>query len=284
MSTEQPQQTQSKSPNGQSEGQQPPSQAQAALAPTLAPYPPPPFNGHYPPPPGAYPGPFYTYAPVDGSHDPNGQGGMPSGPFLVAAYPPPPPGMMYAFSPPGHMGYPPFPPGMQPGSMPRPKRKQVKMACTNCAGACKRCDEARPCERCIKYGIADSCIDGVRKERKKGVKRGPYKRKSKNSGDNANGTGSQSGENGEAPSASTQPVYSPVPSEYSYPAPYYMPQPYGFPPPPPPPHEGHSSPNGSTSNDGHPPQQRPPPGDPPPYVPLAPSRCTRRTRPTPTRG
>jgi neural Wiskott-Aldrich syndrome protein len=51
--------------------------------------------------------------------------------------------------------------------------------CTNCAAACKRCDEARPCERCIKYGIADACVDGTRKERKKGIKRGPYKRKNK---------------------------------------------------------------------------------------------------------
>ena len=51
--------------------------------------------------------------------------------------------------------------------------------CTNCAAACKRCDEGRPCERCCKYGISDSCQDGVRKERKKGIKRGPYKRKGK---------------------------------------------------------------------------------------------------------
>jgi hypothetical protein len=53
------------------------------------------------------------------------------------------------------------------------------LQCTNCATACKRCDESRPCERCEKYGIADSCVDGQRKERKKGVKRGPYKRKNK---------------------------------------------------------------------------------------------------------
>ncbi len=51
--------------------------------------------------------------------------------------------------------------------------------CTNCASACKRCDEARPCLRCQKYGLTDSCVDGVRKARKVGVKRGPYKRKSK---------------------------------------------------------------------------------------------------------
>jgi hypothetical protein len=81
---------------------------------------------------------------------------------------------------------------------PRPKRKQVKravrfilrssfhdpsryMKCQNCANACKRCDEARPCERCEKYGIADTCEDQQRKERQKGIKRGPYKRKNKNS-------------------------------------------------------------------------------------------------------
>ncbi|KAG6881367.1 hypothetical protein C0993_001763, partial [Termitomyces sp. T159_Od127] len=51
--------------------------------------------------------------------------------------------------------------------------------CTNCASACKRCDESRPCERCIKYNIPETCVDGQRKERKKGIKRGPYKRKNK---------------------------------------------------------------------------------------------------------
>ena len=51
--------------------------------------------------------------------------------------------------------------------------------CTNCAAACKRCDDSRPCERCQKYGLGESCVDGQRKERKKGIKRGPYKRKPK---------------------------------------------------------------------------------------------------------
>ncbi|KAI9366281.1 hypothetical protein BD770DRAFT_468097 [Pilaira anomala] len=59
------------------------------------------------------------------------------------------------------------------------KRNQVKNACTNCQKACKKCDDARPCPRCIKYGIADTCINSVRKERKKGIKRGPYKRRQK---------------------------------------------------------------------------------------------------------
>ncbi|KAI9490563.1 hypothetical protein BDB00DRAFT_875161 [Zychaea mexicana] len=60
-----------------------------------------------------------------------------------------------------------------------PKRKQVKNACTNCQKACKKCDDARPCPRCIKYGITETCVNSVRKERKKGIKRGPYKRRTK---------------------------------------------------------------------------------------------------------
>ncbi|KAG0165620.1 hypothetical protein DFQ28_006046 [Apophysomyces sp. BC1034] len=64
-----------------------------------------------------------------------------------------------------------------------PKRKQVKNACTNCQKACKKCDDARPCPRCVKYGIADSCVNSVRKERKRGIKRGPYKRRSKQEGE-----------------------------------------------------------------------------------------------------
>ncbi|KAG0018333.1 hypothetical protein BGZ81_010279 [Podila clonocystis] len=60
---------------------------------------------------------------------------------------------------------------------PKPKRRQVKNACVNCQKACKKCDEGRPCTRCIKYGLTDTCIDSTRKVRKKGVKRGPYKRR-----------------------------------------------------------------------------------------------------------
>ncbi|KAK4510630.1 uncharacterized protein ATC70_005061 [Mucor velutinosus] len=76
----------------------------------------------------------------------------------------------------------------QPTGLPRPaeappKRNQVKNACTNCQKACKKCDDARPCPRCEKYGIADSCVNSVRKERKKGIKRGPYKRRQKNIGE-----------------------------------------------------------------------------------------------------
>lgn len=45
----------------------------------------------------------------------------------------------------------------------------------NCQKACKKCDDCRPCSRCIKYGIENSCVNSSRKERRKGVKRGPYR-------------------------------------------------------------------------------------------------------------
>lgn len=46
------------------------------------------------------------------------------------------------------------------------KRKQVKNACIHCQKACKKCDDERPCPRCIKYGLAESCTDSLRKERR----------------------------------------------------------------------------------------------------------------------
>ncbi|EMD38698.1 hypothetical protein CERSUDRAFT_113870 [Gelatoporia subvermispora B] len=59
----------------------------------------------------------------------------------------------------------------------RTKRRQVKNACTNCQKACKKCDDARPCLRCVTYGLQDECVDSQRKERQKGIKRGPYKKR-----------------------------------------------------------------------------------------------------------
>jgi hypothetical protein len=47
----------------------------------------------------------------------------------------------------------------------------------NCQKACKKCDDGRPCQRCIKHNLVDTCKNSVRKERKKGIKRGPYKRR-----------------------------------------------------------------------------------------------------------
>ncbi|WVQ98369.1 hypothetical protein IAU59_005492 [Kwoniella sp. CBS 9459] len=65
--------------------------------------------------------------------------------------------------------------GLGPGG--RRKRIQVRIACTHCQKACKKCSNTRPCERCVKYGLPD-CVDSSRKPRKTGIKRGPYKRRS----------------------------------------------------------------------------------------------------------
>jgi hypothetical protein len=62
-------------------------------------------------------------------------------------------------------------------SLNKPKRKQVKNACINCQKACKKCDDGRPCARCIRYDLKASCQNSQRKERIKGIKRGPYKKR-----------------------------------------------------------------------------------------------------------
>lgn len=59
----------------------------------------------------------------------------------------------------------------------KPKRAQVKNACVNCQRACKKCDNSRPCQRCVKYHLESTCQNSTRKERKRTGKRGPYKRK-----------------------------------------------------------------------------------------------------------
>ncbi|KAI0000144.1 hypothetical protein BJV74DRAFT_145098 [Russula compacta] len=220
--------------------------------PALAQYTPQPFPGApYPPPPGAY---WYYPPPMDPNGDP---GGPPPGPYVMF----PPPGIMYGYPPPPApaQGYGPFS-TPTPAVVTRAKRKQVKMACTNCASACKRCDEARPCQRCQKYGLADSCVDGVRKARKVGIKRGPYKRKSKLPAPEAspypgfpsNGEGSwvapADQANGAPPGATAAipPQY--LPQEGYWPYPYY-PHPPGYVPPPP---DGHA--NGDGALHGQPPQ------------------------------
>jgi hypothetical protein len=110
---------------------------------------------------------------------------VPAGMQLPAGFPPM---MMMAAPDPNDPNAPPHPmlipggytpmfypyPGVFP---PKSKRRQVKNACTNCQKACKKCDDQRPCPRCVKYGIANDCADSVRKERKKGIKRGSYKKK-----------------------------------------------------------------------------------------------------------
>ncbi|KAI9335947.1 hypothetical protein BDR26DRAFT_865400 [Obelidium mucronatum] len=59
------------------------------------------------------------------------------------------------------------------------RRPQAKNACVNCKKSCKKCENVRPCPRCIQRGIADSCRDSERKVRKGGELRGPYRRKDK---------------------------------------------------------------------------------------------------------
>ncbi|CAG8443069.1 819_t:CDS:2 [Ambispora leptoticha] len=71
----------------------------------------------------------------------------------------------------------PLSPVATPPDTSKPKRHQVKNACVNCQKACKKCDDSRPCNRCIKGKMTDTCKSSIRKERKKGIKRGPYKKR-----------------------------------------------------------------------------------------------------------
>lgn len=59
----------------------------------------------------------------------------------------------------------------------KPKREQVKNACINCKIARKKCDINRPCNRCVNANLSELCKDSIRKKREKGIKRGPYKKK-----------------------------------------------------------------------------------------------------------
>ncbi|TQS37485.1 hypothetical protein Golomagni_02036 [Golovinomyces magnicellulatus] len=48
----------------------------------------------------------------------------------------------------------------------RPRRKKARRACYACQRAHLTCGDERPCQRCIKRGLADVCQDGVRKKAK----------------------------------------------------------------------------------------------------------------------
>ncbi|EFX01023.1 c6 zinc finger domain containing protein [Grosmannia clavigera kw1407] len=48
----------------------------------------------------------------------------------------------------------------------RPRRKKARRACYACQRAHLTCGDERPCQRCIKRGLADGCQDGVRKKAK----------------------------------------------------------------------------------------------------------------------
>ena len=45
------------------------------------------------------------------------------------------------------------------------RRSRVPMACTRCKTAHTRCDTKRPCGRCVRRGVADSCVDAIPKRR-----------------------------------------------------------------------------------------------------------------------
>ncbi|KAJ2920924.1 hypothetical protein H1R20_g16171, partial [Candolleomyces eurysporus] len=91
----------------------------------------------------------------------------------------------------------------------RTKRRQVKNACTNCQRACKKCDDARPCLRCVKYGISEECVDSQRKERKKGIKRGPYKKRDGKGSNVETPSGSAPVSNGSLQPNNTPPIMAP---------------------------------------------------------------------------
>lgn len=129
----------------------------------------------------------------------------------------------------------PFPTNMSLSQPLRTKRRQVKNACTNCQKACKKCDDARPCLRCVKYGIAEECVDSQRKERKKGIKRGPYKKR--------DGKGSSTSDRADSPGTSAAGLPPAIaaampPAQMSYmpmgfaPAGFYPPYPPGSSPKP----------------------------------------------------
>lgn len=46
------------------------------------------------------------------------------------------------------------------------KKKKASRACCHCQKAHLTCDDSRPCQRCIKRGIADTCAEGHRKKAK----------------------------------------------------------------------------------------------------------------------
>lgn len=48
----------------------------------------------------------------------------------------------------------------------RPRRKKARRACMACQRAHLTCGDERPCERCIKRGLTETCQDGVRKKAK----------------------------------------------------------------------------------------------------------------------
>ncbi|KAJ2847539.1 Transcriptional regulator of nonfermentable carbon utilization [Coemansia brasiliensis] len=49
---------------------------------------------------------------------------------------------------------------------PRRKKRKTVRACNHCQKSHLTCDDSRPCARCVKRGMADTCVDGARKKAK----------------------------------------------------------------------------------------------------------------------
>ncbi|KAI0703392.1 hypothetical protein C8T65DRAFT_655075 [Cerioporus squamosus] len=56
--------------------------------------------------------------------------------------------------------------GDSPRTRDGPKKKKANRACFHCQKAHLTCDDSRPCQRCIKRGMADNCTEGHRKKAK----------------------------------------------------------------------------------------------------------------------
>ncbi|KDQ21277.1 hypothetical protein BOTBODRAFT_25699 [Botryobasidium botryosum FD-172 SS1] len=47
-----------------------------------------------------------------------------------------------------------------------PKKKKASRACALCQKAHLTCDDSRPCQRCVRRGVSDACVEGHRKKAK----------------------------------------------------------------------------------------------------------------------
>jgi len=56
--------------------------------------------------------------------------------------------------------------GKQPTGQRDQSKKKATKACLHCQKAHLTCDDSRPCQRCVKKGMADMCVDGQRKKAK----------------------------------------------------------------------------------------------------------------------
>ncbi|KZV79210.1 hypothetical protein EXIGLDRAFT_661304 [Exidia glandulosa HHB12029] len=57
-------------------------------------------------------------------------------------------------------------PGTKQRNREQSKKKKANRACFHCQKAHLTCDDSRPCQRCLKRGMGDSCVEGIRKKAK----------------------------------------------------------------------------------------------------------------------